>query len=217
MRKTPVAARFMQQLIKVNDQICFSALQQWEFQRTLVPLVANHASDFTPAIFRLNPFANSIFRRVGELPAFLADSEQVALRMGVISAAEHALAYIDEVQKIRELLIANEGASIEDDAEEEQLRRKIQAWSCSAPIAGYFRTLGYLRLLRNHYAHVNEKPHAALKTFIGSHGTPLNRFWDNGVTDVHGMDFRALPTIALTPKLAFGIMNVARLSIQHID
>lgn len=217
MRKTPVAARFMQQLIRVNDQMCYSALQQWEFQRTLEPLVSSRAADFTPAVFHSNPFAENIFRRIGELPVFLAESEQVALRMGVIAAAEYSIAYIEEVQAFRQKLVASAGDTIKNDAEEEQLLHKIEAWSGNAPVSGYFRTLGYLRLLRNHYAHINEKPHQAFKTYIGSFGTPLNRFWDNGVTDVHGIDFRTLPKTALTPKLIFGIMNIARVSIQHID
>ena len=217
MKKTPVSTRFTRQFIKVNDQVCFSALRQWEFEQTLAPLLINQPGEFTPAVFSANPFAESIYRRIGELPAFSQEAEQVALRMGVIASIEHSLAYIEEVQTFRQSLVPSESDEIKDDAEEEQLRRKIERWSGTSPPSGYFRTIGYFRLLRNHYAHVNESPHPAFKTYIKSYGTLLNRFWNNGVTDIHGIDFRTLATTMLTPDLAFGFMNVLRVSLRHID
>jgi hypothetical protein len=207
----------MRQLIKVNDQVCFAALRQWEFEQTLAPLLVNRPGEFTAAVFEANPFAENIFRRIDELPAFSQEAEQVALRMGVIASVEHSLAYIEDVQTFRQALVNSQGDDIRDDADEEQLRLKIERWSGKLPPSGYFRTLGYLRLLRNHYAHVNDSPHPAFKTYVRSHGTPLNKFWNNGVTNVHGIDFRTLATITLTPDLAFGIMNVLRVSLRHID
>jgi hypothetical protein len=217
MKRTPVSTRFTRQLIKVNDQVCFAALRQWEFEQTLAPLLLSRPAEFTPTVFATNPFAESIYRKVGELPAFSEEAEQVALHMGVIASVEHSLAYIEEVQTFRQSLISSAGDEIKDDAEEEQLRLKIKQWSGETTPSGYFRTLGYLRLLRNHYAHVNDSSHPSFKTYVRSHGTPLNKFWSNGVTDVHGIDFRTLATIPLTPELTFGIMNVLRVSLRHID
>ncbi len=217
MKKTPAAARFTEQLIKVNDQLCFSALRQWEFEQALAPLVVTRPADFTPAVFSANPFAGNIYRKIGELPAFLQEAEQVALRMGVIAGVEHSLAYLEEVQTLRQSLVKSDGDGIKDDAEEEQLRLKIERWSGTPPPAGHFRTLGYLRLLRNRYAHVNDKPSGPFKTYVRLHGTKLNKFWNNDVTDLHRIDFRTLAAVALTPDLVFGIMNVMRVSLRHVD
>ena len=137
--------------------------------------------------------------------------------MGVIVGVEHSLAYLEEVQTLRQSLVTSDGDGIKDEAEEEQLQLKIERWSGKSPPAGYFRTLGYLRLLRNHYAHVNDKPSAPFKTYIRSHRKSLNKFWNNGVTDLHGIDFRTLGSVALTPNLTFGIMNVMRVCIQYVD
>ena len=126
----------------------------------------------------------------------------MALRMGVIASVEHSLAYVEEVQAFRQALVNSEGDDVKDDAEEEQFRLKIERWSGRSPPSGYFRTLGYLRLLRNHYAHVNDTPHPSFKTYVRSYGTPLNKFWNNGVTDVHGIDFRTLATIT------FGLFRI---------
>jgi len=217
MKKTPAAARFTHQLIKVNDQLCFSALRQWEFEQALAPLIVTRPADFTPAIFSANPFAGNIYRKIRDLPAFSREAEQVALRMGVIAGVEHSLAYLEEVQSLRQSLIKSVEDGIKDDAEEEQLRRKIERWSGKSPDAGHFLTLGYLRFLRNHYAHVNDKPSAAFGRYISSYGTPLNKFWNNHATDLHGIDFRTLASVTLTPDLTFGIMNVMRVCLQHVD
>jgi hypothetical protein len=102
MKKTPAAARFIRQLIKVNDQVCFSALRQWEFEQALAPLVISRPADFTAAVFSANPSAGSIYRKIGDLPAFSQEAEQVALRTGVIAAVEYSLAYLEEVQTLRQ-------------------------------------------------------------------------------------------------------------------
>jgi hypothetical protein len=168
-------------------------------------------------VFPTNPFAKAIYRRVGELPDFSKDSEEIALQMGIIAAVEYVLAYMEEVQVLREGLVVDTAEPIREDAEEEQLRLKIARWRGTPPTAGYFRTLGYFRHLRNHYAHANEEPTSAFASYARSHGTPLNTFWANGVTDVHGIDFRTLIVTDLTPDLTFGVMNQLRVCIQHID
>lgn len=217
MRKTPLASRFTQQLIRVNDQICFAALQQWDFARCLEPLVASRPNEFSTDVFPANPYAEAIYRRVSELADLSGDAEVIALQMGVVASVEHLLAYMEEVQTFREGLIADDGEAIRDDAEEEQLRLKITRWRGSQPNSQYFRTLGYFRHLRNHYAHVNPKPVSAFATYIRSYGTPLNSFWNNGVTDVHGVDFQTLASSRLTPELSFGVMNLLRVCLRHVD
>ncbi|MGY8633557.1 hypothetical protein RAD15_13850 [Bradyrhizobium sp. 14AA] len=217
MKRTPLGSRFIKQLIRVNDQVCFTALQQWEFTQHLDLLVSASPKEFTTAAFTTNPFAKNIYRRLGELSEFAKEAEGVALQMGIIAAVEYVLAYMEEVQQLREELVTDPGDLITDDAEEEQLRLKITRWQGDAPVAWYFRTVGFFRLLRNHYAHVNETPSSAFKTYARSYGTPLSKFWDNGVTDIHGIDFATLATTTLTPDLAFGAMNLLRICVQHID
>lgn len=217
MQKTPVTARFLQRLVDVGDQICFSALRQWEFDRTLSGAAAQRPADFTPAVFTSNPFSNRIYRRMGDLPQFSAEAEQVALKMGVIASVEHVLACLDEMQTFRAALAPTSVDAFRNDAEEEQLRAKIEAWSGASLTAAYFRTIGMSRLLRNHYAHLNDKPHPALKAYIASHATALNRFWAKAPTQLHGLDFRTISTVPLTFELAIAIVNLLRVSLVHVD
>ncbi|MBD3625685.1 MAG: hypothetical protein HUJ24_09980 [Rhodobacteraceae bacterium] len=217
MKKTPLGTRFTRQLIRVNDQICFAALQQWDSAKRLEALAKEHPTAFSTEVFEDNPYANSIYRRVKELPELSRDAQAVALQAGVVASVEYVLAYMQDVQDLREGLVAETEEPIHEDAEEEQLRQKIERWRGKPPTGNYFRTLGYFRHLRNHYAHVNEKPTQAFQTYIRSYGTPLNTFWDNGVTALHGVDFKSLATTDLTPDLAFGIMNLLRVCLRHVD
>ncbi|PYG29992.1 hypothetical protein [Pelagimonas varians] len=217
MRKTPLAARFTKQLIRVNDQICFAALQQWDSAKRLETFAKDHPEIFSTEIFDNNPYAKAIHRRAQELPALSRDAQIVALQTGVVASVEHVLAYIQDVQDLRQDLVAEKGETIREDADEEQLRRKIERWQSKPPAINYFRTLGYFRYLRNHYAHVNDKPTHAFETYVRSYGTPLNSFWDNGVTGLHGVEFKSLPTTDLTPELGFGIMNLLRVCLRQID
>lgn len=217
MQKTPLATRFTKQLIRVNDQICFAALQQWDSAKRLDTLAKDCPKAFSTDVFQDNPYAKSIYRRVKELPELSRDAQAVALQAGVVASVEYVLAYMQDVQDLREGLVVETGEPFHEDAEEEQLRRKIERWQGKSPTSNYFRTLGYFRHLRNHYAHVNEKPIQAFQAYIRSYGAPLNTFWDNGVTDLHGVDFKSLATTDLTPELAFGIMNLLRVCLRYVD
>jgi hypothetical protein len=217
MQKTPVAARFLQRLVAAGDLICFSAFRQWEFDRTLASLASRRPNEFTPAVFTANPLSKKINRRMVELPSFSNDAEQIALRMSVIASVEHVLAYLDEVQTFRALLSPTEADQLTHDAEEEQLRLKIEAWSGTKQVRSYFYTIGLLRVLRNHYAHLNAAPHQALKAYVSAQGTPLNRFWAKTPLDLHGLDFRTIATVPLTFELAIAIVNLLRVSMMNID
>ena len=216
-RKTPLGNRYIKQVMRANDQVCFAAFQQWEFLRQLAPFTVSNPTDFTTGVYPANPFAETIHRRISELNGYAREAEEVSLQMGIIAGVEYVLAYLGEAQSLREGLIAETGDSIKHDAEEEQLRLRITRWLGKAPKADYFRTIGYLRLLRNHYAHVNDTPDPSFGTYMRSYGTPLNKFWANGITNIQGIDFRTLHNIDLTPHLTFGVMNLLRICIEHID
>ncbi|WP_125182797.1 hypothetical protein [Minwuia thermotolerans] len=201
----------------MNDQICFAALQQWDSANRLETLAKDRPKAFSTEVFEDNPYAKSIYRRAMDLPELSRDAQAMALQTGVVASVEYVLAYMQDVQDLREVLVGETGEPIHEDAKEEQLRQKIERWRGKPPTSNYFRTLGYFRHLRNHYAHVNEKPTQAFQTYIRSYGTPLNTFWDNSVTDLHGVDFKSLAMTDLTPELAFGIMNLLRVCLRHVD
>lgn len=51
MDKTPIRTKFVKQLVRVDDQLCFAALGRHEFGRTLGELVRASPKEFTTAAF----------------------------------------------------------------------------------------------------------------------------------------------------------------------
>lgn len=222
LNKTPTGKRFTRQLVRVNDQLCFAALQQSEFLKQLQPLAQARAEEFTTDVFPENHYAVNIHRKIGDLEQFSKQAEQVALQMGIIAAVEYVLAYMNDVQHLKEELQAHPATPIHHDAEEEKLKLNLELWSDGIGKrdivkAEYFRTIGYFRLLRNHYAHVNEEPSKAFSECMRLQGTLLNRFWEKQITDLHGVDFKSFAVTDLTPSLAFGVISLLRVCVQLID
>lgn len=58
MRKTPLATRFTKKLIRVNDQICFAALQQWDSAKRLETLAKDRPQAFSTDVLQDNPYAS---------------------------------------------------------------------------------------------------------------------------------------------------------------
>jgi hypothetical protein len=216
--KTPLLSKFERQLELVNDQMCFSAFYQWEFNQDLIKIVQSNPEDFTTSAFPKNPFSPSIYRRIKDLPSFAKEAEQVAIRMGFVASVEFCLAYMSEVQDLKEKFEASSADAIVHDAEEEQLRRKMKVWIGGNTFqGGYLTTLGYFRLLRNHYAHANLEPHKSLVSYSRANSEDLDKFWDNGITDVKGVRFDTLLELQPSPEQAFGLLNMIRVSLRQID
>ena len=160
--RTPIGHRFIDQLIRVNDQICYSALLHHEFDTVLKPLKLSRPKDFTSTVFPRNPFAERFYRRIDELHSFGATSSVIELQTGIIAAVEYALAYLEEIQSFRAAVRPSAEDQIHKDGAEEKIFEKLSGWSGTPAPKGYFTTIGYLRLLRNHFAHARSDLSSAL-------------------------------------------------------
>ncbi len=217
MEKTPIRSKFVKRLVRIDDQLCFAALGRHELGITLSALAAATPDEFTTTVFPANPFARRIYRKMKDIPAFAAASEQIEFQMGIVAGVEHALAYVEEIEDFRAQVHPSPGDGIGLKAAEDQLYAKMTDWTVSPPAIGPYRTLGYLRLLRNHYAHVNDEPTSAFASYLATHSHQLQRFWTNGITDLGGIQFRTLPDVPLTPGSAFALMNLLRVVIEIVD
>src|SRR5690349_5200579 len=124
MEKTPIRTKFVKQLVRVNDQLCFAALARHEFGRSLGELVCAFPEKFTTEAFADNPYAKRLYRQMAEMPAFAMKSEQTELQMGVIAGAEYALAYAEEIEAFHALVKPSDADLIHLDAPEDQLFAK---------------------------------------------------------------------------------------------
>ena len=72
---------------------------------TSIPGSLKVRKNSTTGAFATNPFAKNIYRRLGELPDFAKEAEEIALQMGVIAAVEYVLAYMEDMQQLREEIV----------------------------------------------------------------------------------------------------------------
>lgn len=217
MFKTPIRAKFVSRLERINDQLCFAAFGRHELGALFALHVESSPEDYSTQVFPANPYAGRIYRKMKDIPSFAAVSDEIELQMVVISGGEHALAYIVEIEKFRSKLLPSPADAIARDAPEDQIFDKMSQWAGALPPRGDYRTLGFLRLLRNHYAHVNEAPSPAFAAYLAQHAHHLQSFWNNGVTHLGNFRFRTLIDAPLTAEDAFAIMNLLRVVIEHVD
>jgi hypothetical protein len=85
------------------------------------------------------------------------------------------------------------------------------------PKKGYFTTVGYCTNMRNSFAHAYDNASKELTQFAANNGHELNKFWDNGKTDLRGLDFKKAAKTELTPDMAFTFMNLLRICLDEID
>jgi hypothetical protein len=217
MDRTPIGRKFIHELIKVNDQLCYSALLHHEFE----VLASHHAksspNDFTVSIFPTNPFSKRINRRANDLPTFGSQSRITGFRMAVIVGYELVLAYLEEIQEFRARSKPTPEDSIQEDAPEDQVFNKLAKWLPQSPNKGYFSTLGYFRHMRNSFAHGHEGPSKAFAAFAARYSHLLNRFWSNGITELNGLDFKSAISKELSAETAFAIMNLFRVLLREVD
>jgi hypothetical protein len=217
MNKTPVGSRFVRELVKVNDQLCYSALLHHEFEQTIASHAASLPDGFTSSIFAANPFSERLYRLGKELPAFAEQSRVTGLRMALVVAYEHTTAYLDEIQSFRAKARPTPHDGIRADAPEDQAFEKLKRWLPAPPETSYFKTLGYCRHMRNSFAHGHAKPSKELASFAANNSHSLNKFWRNDVTELFGVDFRTAADDPLTADTAFAFMNLLRICLKEID
>lgn len=217
MDRTPIGKKFIEELIKVNDQLCYSALLHHEFEGATLDHAKSSPDEFTSSIFPSNPFSERLYRRAKDLPAFSLQSRTTGFRMAVIVGYEHVLAYLEEAQAFRARRKPSPEDSIYDDAPEDQIFNKLTNWLPQSPNKGYFTTLGYFRHMRNTFAHGHVGPSKEFSAFAAQHSHSLRKFWSNGVTDLGGFDFKSAQSKTLSADTAFAIMNLFRICLREID
>lgn len=209
--------RYEHALALVNDQLCFSALASHEFSKTIEILAAEKGEAFTTEAFPENPNTERLFRRVKDLSAFASRADVTACRMGVVFGYEHLAAYLDAALNYRKALQPSPQDQLTSDALEETVALRLEGWSPGAAKQDYFRTIGYLRHLRNSFAHANEGPSSELTSYAAVNAYALGKFWGNGRTDIGEIDFRALPNKDITHESAYALVSLTRICVREID
>ena len=208
--------KFKDRLAEVNDQLCYHFFASEQARPTIDPHVAASPEGFVSNTFPTNSFGPRIDIRNKFLPKFQKAATKTLGGLVLISAVEYILAYIDEIQSLRAELTPTSADALTHDKVEEQISLKLASWGF-APHTAPTRSLTYLRLRRNHIAHVNHEPHPSLKAVTKNYGGLLSNYWAQHPTTLPGLSFTSQDFSVSTEQEAFSLLNLCRVTMEKYD
>jgi len=214
--KTQNLKRHKDRLARVNDQLCYHFFAAEQAKPAIHELIASKPDDLVSQSFPENSFSPRINIRNKFLPQFQQFATETLGGIALVSAVECLLSYSDEIQSLRAALIPSAADAIEHEKAEEQLSLKLTAWG-SAPSIALTMSLAYLRLRRNHIAHVNQEPHPSLRSVTKNYGKLLSTYWAQQPTKLPGISFSSLVFSAGTEQEAFSLLNLCRVVMEKYD
>lgn len=214
--KTPSLRKHKARLAAVNDQLCYHFFASEQARPAIDRFVASNPEDLVGASFPANPFGPRIDIRNKRLPDFQKKATSTLGGLALVSAVECLISYSDDIQSFRCLLTPSPADNLNHEKAEEQFSLKLTSWG-SPPLASLTNSFAYLRLRRNHIAHVNDEPHPSLKSIIKNSGSSLSKFWSQQPTSLPGLFFTSHDFIVTSEQQAFSLLNLCRVVMEKYD
>jgi hypothetical protein len=213
MAKTPLILETRQKLRLLGDQLYYTT-----FVDELVALMleARPAEDlvrFTAEAFPESKKAPRIHIPLARLAAFRDGALSAGFGAVVVASYEVCDSYMVALPQLLQRLSTQTIEPQYSDKPEENARLALID-AASPPIdAEVFETLKYVRLRRNHIAHLREDPTKELAALIRQRGTHLYRYWD----EPEDISFSDWPSEVLSEGEAVGLLKYLRVCIERID
>lgn len=220
IKRTPLLTECVKEIDAINDLLCFTAFMHHEMPDAIKMTPAVNSKDddiLTTDLFPENPFVKRISVRSRRMPEFTNKSINTSIRICVIYAYEHLANYLKSIMKFKfELESIGVNVSTSDTIEDE-IKQRITNWIDDEPDSLIFTTIGYLRVLRNSFSHVNDKSSKQLSTYTKTHGHQLNNNWNNRPAKLGKLDFTSFTTKKICFLDAFALINLVRICAKEID
>ncbi|WP_134082375.1 hypothetical protein [Thiohalophilus thiocyanatoxydans] len=175
--KTPILRKYEARLAEVNDQLIYFLFSDAEVEAHLEKNTKNNEDKYTTDIFPDNQFSERLHIKASALTEFRRKSFNTLVGVSLISAVEYLLYYIEEIEDYRASVLPSLHDSINDDKPEQQLASKIKAWGGNEIHSAIIKTIKYLRLRRNHIAHLGEEMTQDFSSLIKNDANHLNGYW----------------------------------------
>lgn len=201
----------------VNNQLCFSYFNDAQAHPALERASVQEGKRMTTDTFPDNPVAFRIHIMNEALPAFREKALGTMAGMGFMTATEHLLRYMADIQSFRgELSPATVENINKDSAPEDALAIRLKAWGVVIE-DNLVRTIRYLRLRRNQVAHANETPHQAYLSAIRKDGRHLEKYWAAQPTRLPDLDFLRTEHSGFRMAEVFSLMNLCFVCLERLD
>lgn len=215
--KSQVLRKFESKLEDMNDQLCYFLFSDIEINNVFSQLETNVAGKYTTEVFSKNEFSERLHIKIEALPEFRTKAFHTLVSMSVIASVEYLLSYVEEIEEFRSNVIASIHDAITDKKPEEQLRRKLTHWLGEDPDGAVIKTMAYLRLRRNHIAHVREEMSDGYRSLIKNDSNYLNNYWAKQTTELNGFDFSQQSYAEFEVNEVFALINLSRVCMRKVD
>lgn len=178
MKRTSISAAVVERLNAVNDLVWLQEFSLHELDLVSAGLSKKAAALCTTDLFGKNPYAARINIRLDRMPAFRKRLTEALL----VTVFAQSFELLNDYIKVITWLLNNHGTSpwqpvLHRRAPEERLEDSWNATGYPAICPELWNTFKYLRLRRNHYAHIAQVVSSGFTGFLGAQGAQLNQFW----------------------------------------
>lgn len=215
--KTPILRKYESKFAQVNDQLCYFFFADWEVEKIFRKTERDNSDLLTTDVFSDNKFSPRLQIKLEKLPCFRNGAYHTLVAISIIAAVEYLLSYIDEIEIFRSNVSPSQHDEERDDKTEEQLNKKLKGWLGARPEIAIIKTIKYLRLRRNHLAHLREQMSNDLTSFIKNDAHFLNRFWGERKTNIYDFDFSKKDLATFNENEAFALLNLIIVSMKIVD
>lgn len=215
--KTPILQKYESRLVEVNDQLCYFLFSDAEVEAHLAKNTSEIATKFTTDIFPDNRFSERLHIKVSTLSIFRKQALNTLVGVSLIAAVEYMLYYIEEIESYRASVLPSVHDSLRNDKPEEQLANKLKEWLGKAPDRAIIKTIKYLRLRRNHIAHLSEEMSQDFNSLVKNDAHHLNSYWKSKKTEIYDFDFSNPNFSSFSENEALALINLTRVCLKIID
>lgn len=215
--KTPLRNLYIDRLAEVNDQLCYFHFVDEELRQVLNQGSFDEA-DMTTDVFPDNPFSSRIHVKIGSLGGFRERSRASVAGTSVAFGVEHLLSFLDDLLDLKCRVSGLDKIENDADSIEDYLSKCLTNWgvTLASPTTDFLKTVRYLRLRRNHIAHVRDSLTDGFEQFIRQNSHHLNKFW-NARTSMPGFDFADQNVASFSEDEAYTCMKLLRVCVEEID
>ena len=213
MPKTPLILEARQRLRAFGDQLYYHAFVDELAWAGLTSHVDADDKRFTSDVFPSNAKAPRIHVPLSRLPAFRDAALSVEFGAVIVASYEVADSYAFQLPQLLARLAVQSVADRYSDVAEDNMRSALSAAGAQLPEAEVFETFKYIRLRRNHIAHLRSEPTKELSELIRQRGTHLMRYWKSAGP----LDFSVWPPDRIEEDEAVGVLRYLRICVERID
>lgn len=215
--KSHILRRFESKLEDMNDQLCYFLFSDVEVNNIFSELTDDVLDSFTTEVFFENEFSKRLHIKIEALPEFRKKAFHTLVSMSVIASVEYLLSFIEEIEEFRAQITPSVHDEIKNKKPEEQLKLKLTNWLGNEPESAIIKTMKYLRLRRNHIAHVREELSDGFRSLIKNDSNQLNTYWSIQPTELNGFDFAKKSYAEFEINEVFTLLNLSRICMRETD